>query len=153
MNAMRLVGLTAGYLVAMAAMISGVEVERQRDAGAFVRALWAVQRFGKLDAADPHNDERTKALLAKSLEQDDSFTAQAIRNNLMDAKTFHDLAGDADRLSALDVRRALDQEIPASRRRLLPGIAVIAMLSALPSIGSTRCISRRATNSQSGTSR
>jgi len=110
-------------LIAAAAVCLAVERDEKRDAGAFVRALWTVQRFGTAEAADPRHDERTKALLTAALAKDGTITNRAIENNLMDAKTYHTLAGADDRLQASEMRQALDSQAPKTRRRLLPRVA------------------------------
>ena len=112
-----------GMLAMLAASAAAAEKVENRDAGAFVRALWTVQRFGPLEAADPRNDGRTKALLAVAVAKDGAITEQAIEKKLMDAKTFQALSGDDDRLQASDLRQALDVSLPETRRRLLPSVA------------------------------
>ena len=116
-------------VLAMPVVAVPVEKGEERDAGAYVRALWAVQRFGTLDAADPRHDERTKALLTVSLAKDGTITNRAIENKLMDAKTYEALAGADARLQTAEVRQALDTDVPETRRRLLPPVA--AQLDAL----------------------
>ncbi|MGH7138832.1 MAG: hypothetical protein ACREHD_24050 [Pirellulales bacterium] len=115
--------LAASCLLAIPAAGLCAEHDQERDEGAFVRALSAVQRFGKLEAADPRHDQRTKALLANSLAKDGSLTNCAIENNLMDATTYQALAGDDRLLQTTEVREALRASIPETRRRLLPAIS------------------------------
>src|SRR5487761_576685 len=115
-----------GVLAALAmsaAVALPAENNDQADAGHFVRALWAIQRFGMLEAADPRHDERTKSILAAAVAKDGSITNRALENRLMDAKTYQVLAGADDLLQASDVRQALDCGLPESRRRLLPAVA------------------------------
>jgi len=90
------------------------------DPGPLVQSVWLVQRFGTAEAADPRNDIPTKARLAKALGKDGSLTGA---NDLMPTETFTKLAGPDGRLDPAEVRRALDADAPASRRRLLPGVA------------------------------
>src|SRR5487761_1203068 len=90
-----------GVLAALAmsaAVALPAENNDQADAGHFVRALWAIQRFGMLEAADPRHDERTKSILAAAVAKDGSITNRALENRLMDAKTYQVLAG-ADTLA------------------------------------------------------
>jgi len=112
-----------GMLAMLAASAVAAEKEEQRDPGSFVRALWTVQRFGPLEAADPRNDGRTKALLAVAVAKDGAITEQAVEKNLMDSKTFQALGGDDDCLKAADLRQALDSSLPETRRWLLPAVA------------------------------
>lgn len=107
-----------GVIAMLAAIAVAAEKNEQRDAGSFVQGLWTVQRFGPLEAADPRNDGRTKALLAAAVAKDGAITERAIEKNLMDAKTYRSLAGNDDRLQPADVRQALDSDLPETRRRL-----------------------------------
>lgn len=118
-------------MLAMSAVVaySAEKTNENPDAGAFVRALWTVQQFGTLEAADPRRDERTKALLVAALAKDGTITNRAVENKLMDPKTYQSLAGSDDRLQAADVRQALSSGSPETRRRLLPALA--AHLNAL----------------------
>ncbi len=95
------------------------------DVGPLVRALRLVQRHGNDDAADPRNDLRTKARLAKALGKDGSLTRDGA-NGLMDPSTFSRLAGADGRLDAEEIRRAVEADEPASRKRLLPAVAAHA---------------------------
>jgi hypothetical protein len=87
------------------------------DPGPFVRALWLVQRVGINDAANPVNDIRTKAKLAKGLGKDSIFT-QTELDGLMDPKTFKSIAGQDDTINASDVSQALDRLAIESRSHL-----------------------------------
>lgn len=111
-----------GVIAILASIAVAAEKDEERDAGNFVRALWTVQRFGPLEAADPRNDGRTKALLASAVAKDGAITERAIEKNLMDSKTYQSLSGNDDRLQAADVRQALDLGLPETRRRLLPAV-------------------------------
>jgi arsenate reductase len=91
--------------------------------GAFVRALWAVQRYGSQEAGDPRHDERTKAFLAAALAKGGVITNRAVTNQLMDAKTFRALAGSDDLVQASELQAALEATAPETRRRLLPDVA------------------------------
>lgn len=113
--------LTAWAIFAAAAVPA--EQNEPRDAGPFVRALWTVQRYGTLEAANPRNDERTKAQLASVLTRDGAITDRAVKSHLMDEKQFQSLAGSDELLEASELRRALEANVPASRRRLLPAVA------------------------------
>src|SRR3569623_2606865 len=111
-------------MLAMSASAAvAAEKDERRDAGAFGRALWTVQQFGTLEAADPRRDERTKALLVAALAKDGTITNRAVENKLMDPKTYQSLAGSDDRLQAADVRQALGSGSPETRRQLLPAVA------------------------------
>lgn len=115
--------LAAYCLLASPAAGLCAENDRERDEGAFVRALWAVQRLGRLDAADPWHDQLTKALLCNSLTKDGSLTNRAIESNLMDKTTYQALAGDDGLLQTAELREALQANLPLTRRRLLPAVA------------------------------
>lgn len=91
--------------------------------GPFVRALWAVQRYGGPDAADPRHDEQTKASLTAALTKAGTITNRAITNKLMDAKTFQAIAGSDDVVQASELQSALEAATCDSRRRLLPAVA------------------------------
>jgi arsenate reductase (thioredoxin) len=91
--------------------------------GFFVQALWAIQRIGLPEAADPRHDERTKASLAFVLAKGGAITNRAIANKLMDAQTFRALAGDDDVVAAPKLQTLLDATAPETRRRLLPAVA------------------------------
>lgn len=105
----------------MAALAAGTDGEP--GAGPFVRALWAVQRYGSQDAADPRHDERTKASLTAALAKGGAITKQAVTNKLMDANTFGAIAGSDDLVQASELKAALDAGMPETRRRLLPAVA------------------------------
>jgi hypothetical protein len=97
------------------------EPKTRADAGAFVRGLWLVQRFGTAEAADPRNDVRTKAAVAKALGKDGALTLAGAKS-VMNGSTFNKLAGADGRLDPSEVRRALDADAPPTRSRLLPQI-------------------------------
>jgi hypothetical protein len=91
------------------------------DPGPFVSALWLVQRYGTPDAASPWNDSRTKAALAKTLNK-----SRTLAPGLIDPNTFIELAGTDGSLDPSEVRRALESNVPESRKRLLPKVAAHA---------------------------
>ena len=122
---MTFVRLAASAALALASI--GAGPPETGDVGQMVRALWLVQRQGTTGAADPRNDLRTKGLLAKALGKDGSLTLEGTRA-LMDPSTFSKLAGPDGRLDPVEVRDALEREVPGSRRRLLPRIAAHADL-------------------------
>lgn len=97
------------------------------DAGPLVRALWLVQREGTAEALDPRADLRTKGALFKALGKDGVLTPAGVKG-LMDPSTFAKLAGPDARLDPNEVRRALEADVPESRRRLLPAVAAHADL-------------------------
>jgi arsenate reductase len=105
--------------------VHAAEPSDVRDAGAFVRALWLVQRYGTVEAADPRNDLRTKGALAKALGKDGALTFPGV-NSPMDPETFAKLAGPDARLDPSEARQALEADLPATRRRLLPPVAAHA---------------------------
>src|SRR3569623_893779 len=95
-------------MLAMSASAAvAAEKDERRDAGAFVRALWAVKQFGTLEAADPRRDERTKALLVAALAKGGTITNRAVENKLMDPNTCQSLGSGS----------------PETRRQLLPAVA------------------------------
>ncbi len=110
-------------LVASWPLASRADDAPQARSGPFVRALWAIQYFGDAQAAEPRNDGSTKELLAVSLAKDGTLTRKAIENKLMDPETFDKLAGSAEGIAPEVVREAVDDNVPASRRRLLPEVA------------------------------
>lgn len=116
-------------LVALCSALVSLPVSTRADdapkakSGPFVRALWAIQYFGDDQAAEPRNDGSTKELLAVSLAKDGTLTRKAIENKLMDSETFDKLAGSSDGIAPEVVRDAVNDNVPASRRRLLPEVA------------------------------
>ena len=127
---MRLSGYKACWRLAVCCVCAiyplaalSAEKDEQRDAGPFVRALWFVQRYGTLEAADPKHDEQTKALLTNTLAKDGTITNRAIASKLMNAKTYQALAGADESLDASEVCQALDADVPETRRGLLPEVA------------------------------
>ncbi len=113
------------WLLSLGALIvasTGGLVQAQGDEGPLVRALWLVQRCGTGEAADPRNDQRTKGALFKALGKDGTLTSDGAEG-LFDPSTFSKLAGPDLRLDPTEVRRALEADVPESRRRLLPKVA------------------------------
>ena len=96
------------------------------EAGPFVRALWLVQRHGTKTAVHPGHDSHVKAALAKAL-KDSTLTAPELEG-LMDPETFATLAGPDAKLDVADVVRAVDADVPPSRRRLAPAVRAHADL-------------------------
>ncbi len=97
------------------------------DVGPFIRSLWLVQRFGTAEAVLPENDPKVKGTLSKALGKENVLTASGV-HNLMEESTFERLAGSDGTLDDAEVSKALDAEIPESRKRLLPGVAAHADL-------------------------
>ena len=92
------------------------------DVGPLVRSLWLVQRFGTAESVATRNDQKLKGGLTKALGKDRTLTAAGIQG-LMDSSTFDKLAGGDGKLNATEVRKALNAEVPESRRRLSPKVA------------------------------
>lgn len=114
--------LSAGAAVLMARLaVAGPPADA--EPGPMVRALWLVQGRGTAEAADPRNDGRTKARLARALGKDGTLTGA---NELMDPETFARLAGPDGRLGPDEARLATEADAPESRRRLRPGVAAHA---------------------------
>ena len=88
------------------------------DAGPLVRSLWLVQRFGTAESVAARNDEKVKGKLSKALGKEGTLTASGVQG-LMEPSTFEELAGGDGKLDAAEVRKALDAEVPESRKRLL----------------------------------
>lgn len=110
--------------VALSGMIAVAdEPHSQPDAGPFVRALWAVQRYGTLEAADPRHDERTKAHLAAALAKNGGLTHLAVKSKLMDEGLYQALARTSELVRPSIMQAALDANMPDARRRLLPAVA------------------------------
>jgi hypothetical protein len=101
------------------------EADDPRDVGLLVRSLWLVHRHGTRDAVDPRNDERVKAVLARSLARHRGLTAEGVAD-LMTPETFSALAGGDGVLDPAEIRQAQHAEVPALRRRLFPRIAAYA---------------------------
>jgi hypothetical protein len=110
---------------ALAALTIGASPPDSPDAGPFVRALWLIHRQGTRDAADPRNDIGTKGSLAKALGKDGLLKPAGVKG-LIDPATFSKLAGADGLLDPSEVRSAVESDIPASRRRLLPKVAAHA---------------------------
>jgi arsenate reductase len=91
------------------------------DVGPLVRALWLVQRHGTEEAADPANDQRVKGVLSKALGKDGQLTLSKL-DGLMKPDAFKKLAGADDRISADELLRAVESDIPPSRLLLMPKV-------------------------------
>ena len=89
------------------------------DVGPLVRSLWLVQRFGTAESVAPRNDQKLKGKLSKALGKEGILTAAGVQG-LMDSSTFEKLAGADGKLDAAEVRKALDADVPESRKRLVP---------------------------------
>jgi hypothetical protein len=114
-------------LIAVGAMVLALagddaSTSAEREATSFVRALWLIQRYGTVDAADPRNDIRAKAALAKALGKDAVLTAEGMKG-LMEVDTFSRLAGPDGKLDNNDMRRLLEAAAPATRKGLFPKVA------------------------------
>ena len=92
------------------------------DPGPFVRAVWLFQRYGNADVVNPRNDQHVKAVLAKALGKENVLQYQGVKE-LMSESNFNALAGPDGRLDADEVKRALEAQDPATRKRLLPEVA------------------------------
>ncbi len=104
--------------------------ERSRagdDPGPFVRSLWLAHRFGTPDSVSPKQDVKLKAKLAKSLGKEGILTGTGVRG-LMDSSTFQKLAGSDMKLDVDDIKKAIDADVPASRKGLNPKIVTHAEL-------------------------
>ena len=98
-----------------------------RDPGPLVRALWLFHRYGSADAVDPRNDLHVKAVLSKALGKENVLSFSGVQQ-LMDAQTFNRFAGPDGRLDNEELRRVLEANEPATRKRLLPKVAAHADL-------------------------
>jgi len=92
-----------------------------RDEGPLVRALWLVQRYGTAVAVDPANDQRVKGVLFKALGKDGELTFPELEG-FMEPEAFKQLAGNDDRLSPDEIRKAVEIAAPESRGQLLPKV-------------------------------
>jgi hypothetical protein len=89
--------------------------------GPLVHALWLLHRHGTSEAVLPEHDEQLKGRIARAPENQGVLTAAGVEK-LMERSTFARLAGDDQQLDAAEVKRALDADVPESRRRLDPGV-------------------------------
>jgi len=89
------------------------------DVGPLVRALWLVQRYGTVEATNPANDQRLKAVLSKALAKDGVITLGEL-GGFMQPGTFNKLAGPDGKLDSAETASALDATAPESRRKLSP---------------------------------
>ena len=117
--------LAAGAALFLAS--SGASPPDKGDVGPLVRALWLVQRHGTAEAADPRNDSRTKGSLYKALGKEGILTPIGVQG-LMEPESFSKLAGPDERLAPAEVRRAVEADVPESRRRLSPKVLAHADL-------------------------
>jgi hypothetical protein len=108
-------------------LVPGARCLAGDDVGPLVRSLWLVHRYGTAEAVDPKNDQKTKGTLAKALGKDAFLFAEKLKG-LIDPETFARLAGPDARLDTLEVRQIMENDAPASRRRLLPAIEAHAKL-------------------------
>ena len=119
---MRYVGVTLAFLLIPCVPVGA---SKSDDPGAFVDALWCVQRHGTAEALDPRNDQRIKGALSRALLGDGSLSEGEVKG-MIDPLRFARLAGADRRLDANEIRHALAADVPASRRRLLPRVAAHA---------------------------
>ena len=112
---------------ALALTMIGASPPDHEHVGPMVRSLWLIQRRGTPEAADPRNDPRIKGLLSKALGKENVLALAGVKN-LMDPSEFSKLAGPDGRLDPDEVRRAVEADVPESRRRLLPKVAAHADL-------------------------
>jgi len=97
------------------------------DVGPLVRSLWLAHRYGKPEAVIPEHDQKLKGTLSKALGNERTLTAAGVQG-LMDTSTFEKLAGGDGKLDAAEVRKALEADVPDSRKRLSPKIVTHADL-------------------------
>jgi len=95
------------------------------DVGPLVRSLWLVQRFGTAESTTPENDQKVKGKLSKALGKEGTLTTAGVQG-LMDSSAFERLAGSDGKLDAAEVRKALEADVPESRKRLSPKLAAHA---------------------------
>lgn len=95
------------------------------DVGPLVRSLWLVQRFGAAESVAPRNDQKLKGGLSKALGKEGTLTAAGVQG-LMDTSTFEKLAVADGKLDAAEVRKALEADVPDSRKWLSPKLAAHA---------------------------
>jgi len=106
------------HLSMIAALVFATGPTPASDVGPLARALWLVQRYGTADAVDPANDQRVKGVLFKALGKEGELTFSEL-GGLMAAETFKKIAGSDDRITAVEIAKALGAGVPESRRRLL----------------------------------
>lgn len=112
----------AAFAALIAPSLGAAQDPSEADPGPMVRALWLFQRYGNADVVEPNNDEHVKAVLAKALGKQNVLTYPAVKE-LMSASSFNALAGADGQLDAAEVKKALDADEPATRKRLLPKVA------------------------------
>lgn len=89
------------------------------DVGLFVRLLWLVQDNGTTDAANPTNDSKLKAALAKALSKDGVVSRDEL-GGFMDPESFEKVAGDDGVIDPAEMAKALESSTPESRTKLHP---------------------------------
>lgn len=95
------------------------------EVGPLVRSLWLVQRFGTAESVLPANDQRVKGQLAKALGKENFLTSTGVQA-LMESSTFTRLAGADGKLDQSEVKKALEVDMPESRKRLSAKVAAHA---------------------------
>ncbi len=112
--------------ISLAASLAVSTAGLAAEPGLFVSSLRLVQAKGTLEAANPKNDQRVKAVLAKAL-KDSTLTALELEG-FMDPVTFASLSASDARLDAAEIAKALAADAPASRSQLLPKVLAHAEL-------------------------
>jgi len=108
-------------ILAMAAL-AGASAPGSGELGPFVTHFFLCQSEGTTAAADPANDARLKAALAKAIAKDGSISHKGL-SEFLSPHAFARLAGADSKIDLDEARSAIEAGVPASRRALLPAVA------------------------------
>ena len=97
------------------------------DVGPLVRSLWLVQRFGTAEAVAPGTIRRSRGRSRRPWARRASSPLREYKVSWIPRRS-RQLAGGDGKLDAAEVRKALDADVPESRKRLSPKVAAHADL-------------------------
>ncbi len=89
------------------------------DAGVFVKSVWFFQVYGDGETNLAENDRPLKMVLAKALAKDRELTLDEVQG-MISEDAFKRLAGADNRLSELEISKAVEASIPRTRKSLNP---------------------------------
>lgn len=110
-----------GLAILAIAALAGASAPGSGELGPFVTHLFLCQNEGTTAAADPANDARLKAALAKAIAKDGALSYKGL-TEFLSPEAFAKLAGADGKIDADEARSAIEAGVPASRRALMPDV-------------------------------